>query len=71
MSQTLTTVALDWKRTEPSNPAEFEAHAVGSTFRAFRHRTDYGWSWFEIERDGKHVQYMDGTSLRQTITEWL
>lgn len=64
----MVTVQLEWKRTDPATAHEFEATAHGSTYRAFRHRTHYGWSWFEIHRNGVHVQWMDGTELRQSIT---
>lgn len=52
-SMTATQVTLTWNRTDPREYHEFEAELDGVVYRAYRHRTPYGWSWFEITENGK------------------
>jgi hypothetical protein len=70
---TLTRISLDWTRSDPKAAHEFEALALGVTFRAYRHRTDYGWSWFEITEDGKRSSINSGrqTELPRILERWL
>jgi hypothetical protein len=44
-----------WVVAAPSAAHAFEVTIAGHAFKAFRHRTDYGWSWFTVTKDGKTV----------------
>ena len=45
----------------PDHWHEFERVIEGHVFRAYRHRTDYGWSWWTVTKDGK--DYWNGGDL--------
>ena len=46
------TVCGGWAVMPASSRHEFEMAADGAVYRAYRHRTDYGWCWWEVTRDG-------------------
>lgn len=48
-------VNLIWERCDLSQRAEFRAEALGNVFLAYRHRTGYGWSWWEVHHNGKDI----------------
>lgn len=75
-NRSLATVNLNWQ----SNPSyglaggwhEFEAVDGADIFRAFRHRSGYGWSWFEITKNGQPSSIGIGrqTELPRSFQEW-
>lgn len=72
-NQQLVTVNLDWQRAAPKAAHEFVAVTdAGDVFKAFRHRTDYGWSWFSITKNGQPSTINSGrqTELPGSIQEW-
>lgn len=50
-----------WVKTDPRMAHEFERTVEGHVFRAYRNRTDYGWSWWTVTKDGQ--PYKDGGDL--------
>lgn len=72
MTEKFTTITLDWQPTTSSTRHDFEATENGNVYRAYRHRSDYGWSWFTITKNGEPTTINSGrsTELPRMIQEW-
>lgn len=63
--------ALTWTRTDPRTRHEFEATLDGVVYRAYRHRTEYGWSWWEITEDHKPSSINSGRQTELPRAIWV
>lgn len=73
MTQALMTVTLNWQPADAKAAHEFVAVADGGdVFKAFRHRTDFGWSWFTFTRNDQATSIGSGrtTELPRSFEEW-
>lgn len=72
MTTTYQTVTLTWTHATPEAPHAFEAVENGDIYRAYRHRTDYGWSWYSITVNGEPSTINSGrqTELPRTVSFW-
>lgn len=70
MAAQLVTVALVWTPTGPGQFHEFEAVSGADVFLAYRHRTDYGWSWWEVQKAGSREPARQCGELPRTIQRW-
>lgn len=77
MDKKLTVITLTWVRNPNYGSVggwhEFEAtNDRGNVFRAYRHASGYGWSWFTFTIDGKDTPLFStqSTELPRVYQDW-